>query len=366
MMRLSCALGLAILVSTVGYGQQILGGSGAAVPDYARTSPSEGTGQAVGGASPAAQVSPEAQLAARQEMAQRTAELQARQAAMAQQQGLPVPGNPAAVPNENVQQPFPPLDPAAQAQLERILQAWQHNSQGTKTLECKFQRWHYDLFAAPPGIHATKAEGVIRYAAPDKGKFKVENLVFFAGMNADKPTYKSQPGQFGEHWVCNGVELIEFDYGKEECRVQTLPPEMRGQHIFNSPLPFVFNLDAQRIHQRYWVRQVASPKAGVVLIEAWPKTQSDRSQYKMVQVALNTSTYLPEALVMYAPNFDSKTNPKWDHYEFTDMKRNAIQHSFEVFVKTFLDRPPSNWKVIQENFMESPQQAANPTDIERR
>ena len=339
MMRLVCATWLAISFTAHAHCQQV---------------PAQGN-------VPAAQRSPQAEIAAReqlarQQMAERTAQMKQQQAAMAKAQGLPVPGNPAAVPNEATQQPFPNPAPEAQAQLQKILQAWEHNSKGTKTLECKFQRWHYDLFAAPAGVHATKADGVIRYAAPDKGKFKVEGVVFFNGFVAEKPTYKAQPGQYGEHWVCDGEKLIEFDYSKKECHVQTLPPHMRGKQIFNSPLPFVFNLDAARIQQRYWVRQVAAPKPGIVLIEAWPKTQADRSQYKMVQVALNTSTYLPEALIMYAPNFHSKKNPKWDHYEFSDMKRNAIAHGLAEFFKKFLDKPPSDWKVIQENFMAPPQQ----------
>ena len=323
--------------------------------------------EATGGAD-VAQRTAQAEIAALEQMRQQTAEMQARQQAMAREQGLPVPGNPAAVPNAHQGRPFEAPTPAAQAQLEKILQAWEHNSRGTKTLECKFDRWHYDMFAAPPGTHATKAEGVIRYAAPDKGKFKVESLAFFNGAVAGKPTYKVQPGQFGEHWVCNGTELIEFDYSKEECRVQTLPPEMRGQHIFNSPLPFVFNLDAQRIQQRYWVRQVAAPMKGIIAIEAWPKTQADRSQYKMVKVSLDARTYLPVALEMYAPNFHSKTNPKWDVYEFSDTKRNAIAHGFSNFVGKFLDKPPANWKVIQENFMAEtpPQQATGGAPSQRR
>ncbi len=131
---------------------------------------------------------------------------------------------------------------------------WQKQSQGTKTLDCKFKRWHYDINGAGKNIHATKAEGVIRYAAPDKGLFRVDSLVFYKGMVGDNPQYEAIPGRFGEHWVCNGKQLIEMDASKEECEIQDLPPEMQGKQIFNSPLPFVFNLDAQQIMQRYWVR----------------------------------------------------------------------------------------------------------------
>ena len=141
-----------------------------------------------------------------------------------------------------------------------MLEGWERQSKGMKTLDCKFTRWHFDMFAAPAGIHATRADGVIKYAAPDKGLFRVDRMVFYAGMEGDKPQFKQQPGQFGEHWVCNGTQLIEFDRSKEECRIQDLPKQLQGKGIFNSPLPFVFNLDAQQIQQRYWVRQVQAPK----------------------------------------------------------------------------------------------------------
>ena len=218
-------------------------------------------------------------------------------------------------------QPFAPLNAAQQAQLQQLLLAWQQQSQGTRTLDCKFQRWHYDNLAAPTGRHATRADGVIKYAAPDKGVFRVDSLVFYKGEKEGKPVYEPQAGLFGEHWVCNGKQLIEMDRSQKQCKIQDLPADMQGQQIFNSPLPFVFNLDAAEIQRRYWVRQVAAPNDKIVLIEAWPKRQDDRAQYKMVQIALEKETFLPQALIMYAPNFHAQNAPKWDHYEFVDMKR---------------------------------------------
>ncbi|WP_246112906.1 TIGR03009 domain-containing protein [Allorhodopirellula solitaria] len=267
----------------------------------------------------------------------------------------------------NLTAPFAPLDAKAQAQLSAMLHAWETQSKGTKTLECRFQRWHYDLFAAPAGVHATKCQGEIKYAAPDRGLFKVDQKLTFDGMKDEKPQYSEKPGQFGEHWVCNGEELLEFDHSKKECRIQQLPPEMRGKKIFESPLPFVFNLDAKQIVERYWVRQVQAPKEGMILIEAYPKRQEDRSQYKLVQIALNEKTYMPEALLMYAPNFNIKTAPRWDHYEFVDVKRNSIsQGLFDRFMKNFIDeKPPSDWKVFQNSYQpQEPKQMASQGDAE--
>lgn len=269
-----------------------------------------------------------------------------------------------------LQQPFPPLDTATQAHLQRFLLDWQAHSQSTRDLDCKFTRWHFDMFAAPAGVAATRADGVVKYAAPDKGLFRVDRLVYFIGMQQGKPQFKEQPGQYGEHWVCNGTQLIEFDRSKEECRIQDLPPQMQGKGILNGPLPFVFNLNAQQIQQRYWVRLVDVQKPGIVLVEAWPKRQEDRSQYKLVQIALNKETFVPQALLLYSPNFDQKTAPRWDHYEFTQVKRNTIGAGLQRFLNNFIpEKPPSNWKIIREKFVppaEPPiQQAAAPQSTQR-
>lgn len=247
--------------------------------------------------------------------------------------------------------PFPPLPAAAQAKLQNTLTKWEQQTSATKTLETKFSRWHYDPAGAPSNIHSRKSDGIIKYARPDKGLIRVDRLVYYIGMQDGQPQYKEQPGQFGEHWVCNGKQLIEFDRSAKECKIQDLPADMQGEQIISSPLPFIFNLDAAEIQRRYWVRQVAYDDPQVILIEAWPRRQEDRSQYKLVQIALNAENYLPQALIMYAPNFDAKTAPTWDHYQFTDVKRNTIGAGLAVFVKNFIpQKPPSDWKVTRQEF----------------
>lgn len=250
-------------------------------------------------------------------------------------------------------QPFAPLGAQAQAQLQQFLRQWEQHSQGTKTFECKFTRWHYDNLAAPAGMHAHRADGVIKYAAPDNGLFRAERMVFFQGMKDGKPVFAAQPGQQGEHWVCTGEQLYEYDHAKKECRVQDIPQHLQGKKIFNSPLPFVFNLDADQIQQRYWLRQVAAPgnQPDVIVIEAWPKRQEDRAQYKLVQIAINSKTFAPRALIMYAPNFNKKTAPRWDHYEFTDVKRNGFTAGFQQFLRYFIpQKPPATWKILRDKF----------------
>jgi TIGR03009 family protein len=325
MMRLTWATVLAALISAPTYAQQ----SGRE-PDYAhsgRTAPTPGQSTTQRQAQPEGQTPAAGQAQA--------------QIARARQNG----GVTAAA-----TAPFPPLSAAALTQLQKVLKSWEAQSQSTKTLECKFKRWHYDAFAAPAGVHATYADGIIKYASPDKGLFRVDNLLFFNGMKDAKATYEPQPNKFGEHWVCNGEQLFELDRTKKECRIQDLPPNLKGQQIFNSPLPFVFNLRANEIQARYWVRQVQAPKPEIVLIEAWPKLQVDRAQYKLVQVALNPS-FLPQALIMYAPNFDAKNAPRLDHYEFSDVKRNSIGQGLNKFIGNFIpEKPPANWTILRDRY----------------
>ena len=257
-----------------------------------------------------------------------------------------------AVPNV----PFAPLGAAEKARLDQLLQDWETQSKSTKTLDCKFERWEYDPKGAPAGVHSTKATGVIKYAAPDRGLFKTETLVHYNGLNNGKPVYvvkRDAAGNElpGEHWVCNGRELIEFDHTEKKCTINELPAGMQGQEIFNSPLPFVFNLDAKQIQERYWVRQVPAPSPGLVLIEAWPKRPEDRAQYRLVQIALSRDTFLPQALIQYAPNFNAKTAPMWDHYEFSNVSRNGVGQRLNLFMNNFIpEQPPSNWKVTRQRF----------------
>jgi TIGR03009 family protein len=291
------------------------------------------------------------------------AQVQAPAAAQSQQTAQAASGQPQPQ-GEAGQAAAPPfvLTPPEQAELGKLLAAWEQQSSGTKRLEAKFRRWHFDPISAPAGTHATWAEGIIKYGAPDQGLFRVDQLKFFSGIVEGKTTYKAVEGQFGEHWVCNGQELMEFDRSKEECRIQQLPPELQGKEILESPLPFVFNLNAARIHERYWVRRIEGP-AGVYVIEAHPKRQVDRAQYKFVRIVISDQTFLPQALILYAPNFDPTNTIAYDHYEFTDVERNTIRQNMANWGNLFINqRPPANWKVIREAFrpVGPPPQVAQP------
>lgn len=256
------------------------------------------------------------------------------------------------------QQPSAPfvLSAGEQAELDQLLDAWQEQSAGTKHLQAKFRRWQFEPQTTPAAtIHKTWAEGVIKYSAPDKGLFRVDQLKTFAGVEDGKSIYRDHEGQYGEYWVCNGQELLEFDRAEKKCTIQQLPPEMQGKEILESPLPFVFNLNAELLKQRYWIRRLESPNNEVILMEAHPKRQADRAQYRFVRIVINAKTFLPQALILYAPNFDPPKTVDYQHYEFMDVERNTLRQGLANWTRGFIEaQPPKDWTVIREKFRPEP------------
>ncbi|MEL6106056.1 MAG: TIGR03009 domain-containing protein [Planctomycetota bacterium] len=259
------------------------------------------------------------------------------------------------------QLPFPALNAQQQQELDQHLLQWQNRSRGTRTLETRYVRWRFDQKDAPAGIPAHRAEGQLKYATPDKGLFRDDSIVFYVGMEANKPQFKADPRKPGDYWVCNGKEIVRYDQAELKCTVMALPPEMQGVQIFNSPLPFVFNLNAAQIKERFWIRTLPAQQPNTYLIEAWPRKQNDRAQYKVVHVSLS-SNYDVLGLVVYAPNYDVRTANNYDLYEFTKVKRNGITAGFmNGWLKNFIpQQPPKGWEVVHEKFLGPAQVAGQP------
>jgi TIGR03009 family protein len=255
------------------------------------------------------------------------------------------------------QQPPFTLSDAEAKQLDAMLLAWQQKSQAIKYLEGDFQKWKFDIAAAPANQHSTWSRGTVKYMSPDRGLFKEDDIQFYSGADAEgKAIYKGDQRRFGEWWVCTGTDLIFMNREDKICRIEQLPPGMQGQQLFDSPLPFVFNLDAEKLKQRFWIRAIVPPdqRSDRYWIEAWPKTQKDAQLYKLVQVVLGSSDFLPQALIIYPPNFDAQKAPNRDIYEFVNVKVNHINAlqaaTAALFQQQFINpKPPAaDWKIIRE------------------
>ena len=178
---------------------------------------------------------------------------------------------------------FLPLTTEAQQRLDQIMQFWEQRSNQVKTYSCKFYRWEYDSNFGPSNKPRTKSQGEIYYKAPDKGEFKVNSLTFHTvardaqgkPIPGAKPVFVERPGEHGEHWICDGATIYEYDPRAKKLYERKLPPEFQGKAIVDGPLPFLFGAKADGLKQRYWLRELPPQNDGEYWLEAFPKTKKD-------------------------------------------------------------------------------------------
>jgi TIGR03009 family protein len=240
--------------------------------------------------------------------------------------GIPQPRKPA--------EPADPfgLRPEQQAVVDLVLQKWEEKQKKIKTFSCEFTLFEYD----GTFNQARVGNGKVYYAAPDKGKYEVFD---------DK-------GAPGEHWVCDGKSIYEFNKDAKELIERPLPEEMRGKAIVDSPLPFVFGSSAQKMAQRYWMKVTTAAedpyhtlKKGQFLLEAIPKFQRDAGNFQKVEIIFSERDLVPVALNQFMPSHTNK-NENRKAYEFHDQKVNG---GIDL-VKTFFSKPrtPLGWKYVVE------------------
>ncbi len=256
-----------------------------------------------------------------------------------------------------------PLAPDHEKWVNQVLQYWEQRSNKIKALTCQFTRWEYEPAFGPkladgktpdPTKALTIAKGEIKYASPDKGKFQVTELSRYAGpptMPGGQPQYAIQDASFAEHWVSDGKNVFEYSARNKQLIQRELPPEMQGKAIADGPLPFLFGARAETIRARYWVRGLPQGGRGKYWLEAVPKSRHDAQNFKAVTIVLDEQTYLPELLEVFAPNYDSKTNPARTTYQFkghdvTDDTLSPIKiiEKLNLFKTAFYSpKLPSGW-----------------------
>jgi len=248
-----------------------------------------------------------------------------------------------------------PLAPEVQAHVDQILAYWEKRSDQIKTYRCEFQRWDYDPVFGPKNAPFTFSTGVIQYANPDKGLFRVEKI---SRAKPGAPNeWDEQKGVYGEHWVCDGKKVFEFDSRAKRLIERALPPEMHGKAIADGPLPFLFGAKAATIKARYWIKAIQPPQgvAGQYWLEAHPKSRADAANFKMVLVVLDQADYLPMLLQVFSPNFDWKENPAKTAYKFDKREVNKVDllsgiNNLNPFLREFYEpKLPAGWKKEVEN-----------------
>ena len=76
------------------------------------------------------------------------------------------------------------LTPQQQADVDWLLGRWEQHGAGVKTFDCEFTRFEYDGVFDAGDKPSFIDKGEIRYAAPDKGLFRVEEEIVDRGKRA--------------------------------------------------------------------------------------------------------------------------------------------------------------------------------------
>ena len=215
------------------------------------------------------------------------------------------------LPNRAPQAPFQ-LTPEQEADLHRVLRAWEERSQKVQTLACEFKRWEYDeTFGIknpqdPTKVIPKESKGEIKYSAPDKGLYHITEMRLPVSLEAGQPKFQTT-SDGGEHWVCDGQSIWEYNYDKKQLIERRLPPEMQGKAIQDGPLPFLFGAQADKLLTRYWMRVVTPANVqSQIWIEAFPKNQIDAANFRRATVILDSATLFPAAIEVHLPNGKSR------------------------------------------------------------
>ncbi|MCS7304005.1 MAG: TIGR03009 domain-containing protein [Thermoguttaceae bacterium] len=244
---------------------------------------------------------------------------------------------------EEAQAPFI-LTLEEQRQVDWVLQKWEALGKTVKTFECKVWRFEYDRVfgqeaGGGPPRPTHRDEGKIWYAAPDKGRFEIY-------------------GDRAEKWICDGKAIYEYNYTKKQVIQYNLPPELQGQAIADGPLPFLFGSTAADLRNRYWIRLTEPPPgvSGQIWLEAYPKFQKDRANFKRAEMILREEDLKPVALMLVLPN-DNRVS-----YRFDDLKINAKNLLGEWFTSDpFRPTVPLGWQRVVEQ--SGPSSSARPSDV---
>lgn len=255
---------------------------------------------------------------------------------------------------QQVQQPQAPwvLTPEEQARVDQILNFWEHETGKIETFQTDFVRWDYNEAFAPDAVtFLSTSEGLIRYADPDKGMIETTSIRFLVrgqdGMpqiGADgMPLYEPRDGEFGDHWVCTGNSIFEYQQRQQLLHETILPEAMRGRAISEGPLPFLFGVSRDKLQSRYWIREIPPPQdsQGEFWLHIQPKFRGDAANFVQAEIILAESDFLPMAIRLHLPGGRERKV-----FQFSHRTTNSIVAGFQnAFLGNFVKpRLPNGWR----------------------
>ncbi|MBM4001024.1 MAG: hypothetical protein FJ297_16040 [Planctomycetes bacterium] len=255
------------------------------------------------------------------------------------------------------------LPPAHEQYLNDILKYWEHSSSKIERYQCTFTRWVYDLPTDAAGRPASDrggreaarqiSQGLIKYMAPDKAMYQARKVWNF---DATKKDYVDVPVErHGDHWICDGEWIYEFDYPQSTLRKIQLPPDARGEAISKGPLPFLFRAKGDEIRARFWMRVDTPPDVkGEYHLEAAPRTQEDAAMFRVARIVIAETDYLPKAIVLVPRTNDGRSSQR-EVFVFENREINwtfkDLLNGLNLWQRDFYEPSvPKGWKLIEQPY----------------
>jgi TIGR03009 family protein len=240
------------------------------------------------------------------------------------------------------------LTPEQKDRIAKMLEFWEQQTGKITTFRADFVRWTYDPVMGPKdGKAAFISGGEIRFAAPDRGMIKETKIAQYdveKARKGEKWPYTEKKDAVGEHWVCDGKSIYEFQHEGKKLIETRLPPEMQGKAISQGPLPFMFGAKAATIQERYYIREIPRIKGDDPYhLELLPKGSG--ADFSRVRIRLDAKEFLPDVLEVYALNGVGKST-----YQFNNRTINSVSDNVKNFWDSFVSpKPPRGWEKTTRN-----------------
>lgn len=190
-----------------------------------------------------------------------------------------------------------PPDP----RLDALLKEWERKTAGIKNLRGEHYRREYnDVFQVEK-----RSTGKFYFEAPDHGRIDMTGVVpepkaVGNKKGPDGVPYKVEAGQ-DQFWICNGQQILVIDPPQKQFERLPIPPELQGNNIIRSPLPFLFGMKADDAKRRFQMK-VVDEKPEFWVLDVVPLSKVDGQNYRQARIYLDKATYIPFAVRLVDPS----------------------------------------------------------------
>ena len=140
-----------------------------------------------------------------------------------------------------------------------------------------------------------------------------------------------------ERIICTGKEVFHYQTASRQIFIYPLSKEERSRALEEGPLPFLFNMKADKAKQRYKMNLLSENDLGA-WIQILPLEKIDQESFSKVYVLLNKQKFLPDRLILWAPNGKDTQD-----YKFKTIKMNS-----NIDVTNFEGKiPATGWDVVR-------------------